>query len=433
MRGPYASLVDCLLGVNCRHSFAPWAPGMPRAYGPGPEHPSGLSNDEVYDLTQKQRQIERDIRDDKRELAACQEMYDADPTPENQVELVKAKARLRKRQGKMRELIRDANARCKPGTEVLVRQPQREWAEDMPKGRLRPPQPANRTLDEFMDMPSVEAARKSAGITKAALRKEITAGLAEDSLLTKAFRMLEPRRQRNYLQDALKRLGDEKSGTAKAVKGKHAQMLPVDELHPQRIAGVIRTKEAMTFDEADGQRANPGYNSMGFGPREKNCQSSVLAHEARRRGYDVQAKPFDESNKAMIALAEEPYMAYHEQGNAAAVAQVIKPADAPTFTRFHKMCEETIKPGERYHLRFVNKEGDNHVVCIDKTEAGMLRIHDPQNETVYVGRKAREYLKRIKYRSKSYGMDVFEENYIYRVDDKVLNSKVTSEVLEARQ
>lgn len=131
--GPYTALGDQLLGVNCRHSFAPWVPGMPRAYSPDPEHPSGLDNDEVYSLTQKQRARERAIRATKREIAAAQRLCDANPTDENQMELSKLKVKLRRQQESMREFIRESNAKCKPGTEVLKRQPRREWAGDMPK------------------------------------------------------------------------------------------------------------------------------------------------------------------------------------------------------------------------------------------------------------------------------------------------------------
>ena len=70
----------------------------------------------------------------KRELAAMQRVYDADPTPENAAELAKSKALLRNRQEKMRAYIAEANAKCKPGTKVLKRMPNREWAGDMPKG-----------------------------------------------------------------------------------------------------------------------------------------------------------------------------------------------------------------------------------------------------------------------------------------------------------
>lgn len=136
--GPYTALGDQLMGVNCRHSFAPWVPGGPRAYSPDPESPTGLPNDEIYELTQGQRARERKIREAKRELAAMQRVYDADPTPENAAELAKAKALLRSRQERMRAYIADANAKCRPGTEALKRMPSREWAGDMPKIAPKP-------------------------------------------------------------------------------------------------------------------------------------------------------------------------------------------------------------------------------------------------------------------------------------------------------
>lgn len=205
--GPFTALGDQLLGVNCRHSFAPWFPGIPRAYDPNPEHPSGLDNDEVYKLTQKQRQRERDIRDTKRELAAAQQVYDADPTPENQIELAKLKSRLRDQQAGMRDFIREANAKGKPGTEVLKRQPQREWAGDMPKGKLTPPQPANRTLDQFMEMPSVERARVEAGLTKAELRQGIRDNLGVAKGERDDFHLRSAEQQREALENALKMSG----------------------------------------------------------------------------------------------------------------------------------------------------------------------------------------------------------------------------------
>lgn len=131
--GPYTDLGDQLLGVNCRHSFAPWYPGCPRAYDPDPKSPTGLDNDEIYALTQKQRYRERRIREAKRDLKAAQQLYDANPSPENAAELTKAKNNLRKRQESIRNLIKDSNGKCNPGTEVLTRQPRREWAGDMPK------------------------------------------------------------------------------------------------------------------------------------------------------------------------------------------------------------------------------------------------------------------------------------------------------------
>ncbi len=126
--------VDGLCGANCRHSFAPYIHGAPRSYEPNPSHPSGLPNDEVYKLTQKQRYLERKIRDDKRQLRGAQLEYEKHPDKlANKTNLLKAKETLAKRQAQMRDFIKDANAKCKPGTSVLQRSPRREWAGDMPK------------------------------------------------------------------------------------------------------------------------------------------------------------------------------------------------------------------------------------------------------------------------------------------------------------
>lgn len=46
---------------------------------------------------------------------------------------MKAKDRLQNRQADMRNPIADANAEAKPGTTVLIRKPNREWAGDIPK------------------------------------------------------------------------------------------------------------------------------------------------------------------------------------------------------------------------------------------------------------------------------------------------------------
>lgn len=125
--------VDGLGGANCRHSFGPWSPGMPRAYQPDPPHPSGLSNDEVYRLRQGQRRRERAIRQAKRDLAGAQMVAGRDGSLANIAEVERAKARLAARQKGMRDFIAEANAKGK--APVLHRNPRREWAGDMPRVR----------------------------------------------------------------------------------------------------------------------------------------------------------------------------------------------------------------------------------------------------------------------------------------------------------
>jgi hypothetical protein len=190
-----------------------------------------------------------------------------------------------------------------------------------------------------------------------------------------------------------------------------------------QIVGVSKG-EPMNFDDADGMKANPGYESD-FA-RVMNCQTCVVANEARRRGYDVQAQPYSKQNEAMFALAERPTRAYinPETGKE---PEMIRVEESPTKARFNKLCEETVKDGERYHLRIETKAGGGHVVCMDRDENGVLRVYDPQDGSIY---KASEYLKRAKYSSKSYGITVPEDNYIFRVDNAEFNTELINDALE---
>lgn len=190
-----------------------------------------------------------------------------------------------------------------------------------------------------------------------------------------------------------------------------------------QIVGVSKG-EPMSFDDADGMKANPGYESD-FA-RVMNCQTCVVANEARRRGYDVQAKPYTSNNKSMFALAEQPTRAYINLETGKEPTK-IRVEESPTKARFNKLCEETVKDGERYHLRIETKAGGGHVVCMDRDESGVLRVYDPQDGSIY---KASEYLKRAKYSSKSYGITVPEDNYIFRVDNAEFNIELINEALE---
>lgn len=193
-----------------------------------------------------------------------------------------------------------------------------------------------------------------------------------------------------------------------------------------QIVGVSNG-EPMNFDDADGMKANPGYESD-FA-RVMNCQTCVVANEARRRGYEVQAQPYSKQNEAMFALAEQPTRAYinPETGKE---PEMIRVEESPTRARFNKLCEETVKDGERYHLRIETKAGSGHVVCMDRDESGVLRVYDPQDGSIY---KASEYLKRAKYSSKSYGITVPEDNYIFRVDNAEFNIELINGALEPAQ
>jgi|GEM_PF-6782550 len=88
--------VDGLMGANCRHSYSPWKEGWERRYSPTPDEDAGYDPDEIYALRQKQRGIERQIRDTKRKRDGL-DAAGLDSTAE--------RVRLRTQQAKMREFL----------------------------------------------------------------------------------------------------------------------------------------------------------------------------------------------------------------------------------------------------------------------------------------------------------------------------------------
>lgn len=88
---------DGLRGINCRHIFYPFIEGFSkRTYKPYP----AAENKKVYEESQKQRHLERNVRKAKRELAMMEALGDAEG-------IDKAKKKIRDRQKVMREFINE--------------------------------------------------------------------------------------------------------------------------------------------------------------------------------------------------------------------------------------------------------------------------------------------------------------------------------------
>lgn len=209
--------VDGLMGANCRHSFGPYLHGSPRAYKPDPEHPSGLPNDEIYELTQKQRYMECQVRAAKRELRGAQQLYERDQGLPSKTALLKAQERLRSRQEGLRDLIREANAKCKPGTTVLHRNRSREWAGDMPASAKV--NASHRKLDAFLDSKAKQL--KAAGVSKARMRAAISGEMARRGGTAKDFASLAASEQQGTFHSLFGRMTGEAKSTRKANAGKH--------------------------------------------------------------------------------------------------------------------------------------------------------------------------------------------------------------------
>lgn len=214
--GGHGALGDRLCGVNCRHQFGPWMPGMPHAYEPNPQHPSGKSNEEIYRLTQRQRRLERAIRASKREVAAAERAYEADPTLKNQTTANQLREQLRKRQDALAKLV-DENK------DVLARDLRREWAGDMPKVKV--PTGSARSVSDYLAQPSVARDLEDAGISKARIRRSLSEVLATHEIDPRKFAQLPAAEQDAFFTDA-RRL--EESRPAKKARRKRMTTEPVN-------------------------------------------------------------------------------------------------------------------------------------------------------------------------------------------------------------
>lgn len=91
--------IDGLCGINCYHSFMPYFEGSPKVWDKDPaRNQLGINNEELYNLNQKQRYLEREIRNAKKEQAIYEQ---AGMTSESK----EAGAKVRERQKNIREFL----------------------------------------------------------------------------------------------------------------------------------------------------------------------------------------------------------------------------------------------------------------------------------------------------------------------------------------
>jgi hypothetical protein len=175
-----------------------------------------------------------------------------------------------------------------------------------------------------------------------------------------------------------------------------------------------------------------------------NCQTCVVANEARRRGYDVQAtanttgstneRVARETNLAWIdrVTGKHPdYIVYDGEGKEDYAGRPI-----PTYARYVKWLEGegTIEEGARYTIEFwwKGRSSSGHIVSIERTTEG-LRMYDPQCGESYDGKGILEYLKRVKYKSSIRGTQIADGPQLLKVSDYDFDVEICEQILtEAR-
>lgn len=338
----WGDVADGIGGANCRHSYSAYFPGMARTYEPNPPHPSGMENAEVYELTQKQRAGEREIRATKRELAGTEMLYEKSKSIGDLGEVARLKMRLQAQQKRMRDLVAE-------NPKVLQRSPRREWAGDMPK--VDAPKPCGRKVDELLEGKAAKAAMAKAGVSKAAVKRAMGEEMEQRGGKLKDFPALTAREQRRVFETAVPSATPVKSGRRqfRKIGGEHTAS--------QDLAAV-----------------NPSYATMEL-RWTRNCQRCVPAYEMRRRGYDVVVKPrlVDESGKLVGAKGDPVYAGW---------ASIFENARfEPCNGTGRARCDTLMRrwgDGARAEV-YVNWTKGNAHVFVAENRNGKVVYIDPQN------------------------------------------------------
>lgn len=187
----------------------------------------------------------------------------------------------------------------------------------------------------------------------------------------------------------------------------------------------------MTFEQADSGHVNP--NFVPKPPHNKysmNCQTCVVAFEARQRGYDVEARPYDDTGPAYY-LAKDPSLAWIDPRTNKKPEYIYNPnlRDPESYLNFVK---ETVKLGKRYTIQILYKNEGGHIVNIDRDLQGNLRIKDNQVSNKYDGYTADyngdsevlQFLQDARYDN----ADVVPK--LLRIDNMKFNAKYVTKILK---
>lgn len=180
--------------------------------------------------------------------------------------------------------------------------------------------------------------------------------------------------------------------------------------------GTINKGDAMTFEEADGNRPNPNF-LLGGGYRE-NCQASVAVFEARLKGFKIQAKSFDESNKYFKKLMRNPAKAFIDP----TTRKHPKWLERENFSSWEKGFEyvdKTVGINQRYAMRMKWKNGGGHVLTAIRSDDKKLFFYDPQSGFIYEDEDVEWLFKNIDYSNSYYQPELLHLNPL-QFDENIL-------------
>lgn len=176
----------------------------------------------------------------------------------------------------------------------------------------------------------------------------------------------------------------------------------------------------MTREQANNKNANPNY---GKGLEYSlNCQSCVIAFEARLRGYNVCAKPnYKLPNSTAVNLARNQSLAWKHNVTGFRPSFKISIEQGASL---YNWLQKEVKKGQRFTFgyRYLGKNGNQlgHIVCIDRTVKNQLRMYDPQVGKTYISGDIRRFIQ-------SRGII---KSKLLRIDNCTFNIDLVEDVVE---
>lgn len=192
--------------------------------------------------------------------------------------------------------------------------------------------------------------------------------------------------------------GKQPKGMTPAIEGysdnlhKAEEIKRLDNARNKVIANISQSKP-MNFRQADGGAPNPNYKKGGG--YVTNCQTSVVAYELRRRGYNVEALS-NFKGSMLEVLSHDTRLAWVDR-ETGKKPNYILPAQ-PTCQKVFDWIKAELKTNNRYTIQFQWKNRiAAHIVHIYKNTEGRLSIYDPQSGINTLGDNAvLQYLKQVK-------------------------------------
>lgn len=190
--------------------------------------------------------------------------------------------------------------------------------------------------------------------------------------------------------------------------------------------GLPIPKKPMSFEDANNGRTNP--NFLKDKSYQINCQSCVVTHELRLRGWNIEALP-NKLGEITKILSMRPQDAWIDR-----VTNAAPKVTGVTGKNYKEMLQAFLdgakEPG-RYHIAFNWKNGgDAHIMTFERLADGTGFFYDPQ-EPVFLGFGGKKTTEEF---SNTTAKMIKASAYLryYRVDNLNINLEIGAKVVKKK-